>query len=135
MRKAILVAVAMAAAACSNSTRHGNGGGRGRPRGGGARGAAPGGDPAPAPPSADAARHQIALSVDGDTIDGNGNPQGPLSSSGSQPLSVSHDDATGALFYFATTGDQVSGDGTLERLELGAQKPDKYLNKTNDGGK
>jgi Tol biopolymer transport system component len=77
--------------------------------------------------------HQIALSVDGATIDGNGTPQGPLSSSSSQALGMSRDDATGALFYFATTGDQVSGDGTLERLELGAQKADKYLNKTNDG--
>ena len=46
---------------------------------------------------------------------------------------VSPDDATGALFYFATTGDQISGDGTLERLELGAQMADKYLNKSNDG--
>jgi Tol biopolymer transport system component len=79
--------------------------------------------------------HSIALSVDGATIDGNGTPQGPLSSSAAQKLAISHDDATGALFYFATTGDQVSGDGTLERLQLGAQKPDKYLNKTNDGGK
>ncbi|MGZ3426550.1 MAG: hypothetical protein ACXVCV_07870 [Polyangia bacterium] len=81
------------------------------------------------------AGHQIALSVDGATIDGSGTPQGPLASSGAQPLAVSHDDATGALFYFATTGDQISGDGTLERLELGAQKADKYLNKSNDGGK
>jgi TolB protein len=77
--------------------------------------------------------HQIALSVDGATIDGNGTPQGPLAGSGQQALGMSRDDATGALFYFATTGDQVSGDGTLERLELGAQKADKYLNKTNDG--
>src|SRR2546423_9022623 len=82
-----------------------------------------------------AAGHSIALFVDGATIDGNGTPQGPLAGSGAQALSVSHDDATGALFYFATTGDQVSGDGTLERLQLGAQKPDKYLNKTNDGGR
>lgn len=82
-----------------------------------------------------AAGHQISLMVDGATIDGNGTPQGPLAGSGGQPLAVSRDDATGALFYFATTGDQVSGDGTLERLELGAQKADKYLNKTNDGGK
>ncbi len=82
-----------------------------------------------------AAGHQITLSVDGATVDANGTPQGPLSSSAGQPLGVSHDDATGALFYFATTGDQVSGDGTLERLELGAQTADKYLNKTNDGGK
>src|SRR5262249_37242105 len=33
------------------------------------------------------------------------------------------------------TGDQLTGDGTLERLELGAQKADKYLNKSNDGGR
>jgi TolB protein len=77
--------------------------------------------------------HGITLSVDGATIDGNGTPQGPLQSSQSQALRMSADDATGALFYFATTGDQVSGDGTLERLELGSQKADKYLNKTNDG--
>ncbi len=76
---------------------------------------------------------KITLSVDGATIDSNGTPQGPLSSSGGQPFAISRDDATGALFYFATTGDQVTGDGTLERLELGAQKADKYLNKTNDG--
>ncbi|HEY2744916.1 MAG TPA: hypothetical protein VGL86_09855 [Polyangia bacterium] len=80
-----------------------------------------------------AAGHQITLSVDGATVDGNGNPQGPLVGSGGQPLGVSPDDATGALFYFATTGDQISGDGTLERLELGAQMADKYLNKSNDG--
>ena len=78
--------------------------------------------------------HQIALSVDGAaSIDGNGTPQGPLAGSAAQPLGMALDDATGALFYFATTGDQVSGDGTLERLELGAQMADKYLNKTNDG--
>jgi Tol biopolymer transport system component len=81
-----------------------------------------------------AAGHTITLSVDGAaTIDGNGTPQGPLVGAAGQPLSVAHDDATGALFYFATTGDQISGDGTLERLQLGAQKADKYLNKTNDG--
>ena len=80
-----------------------------------------------------AAGHSISLTVDGATIDGSGTPQGPLAGSTAQKLSVSHDDATGALFYFATTGDQVSGDGTLERLELGAQKADKYLNKSNDG--
>jgi len=82
-----------------------------------------------------AAGHQVTLSVDGATVDGNGTPQGPLQSAAGQPLGVSPDDATGALFYFATTGDQVTGDGTLERLELGAQKADKYLNKSNDGGK
>ncbi len=80
-----------------------------------------------------AAGHTITLSVDGATIDANGNPQGPLLSAAGQPLLVAHDDATGALFYFATTGDQISGDGTLERLQVGAQKADKYLNKTNDG--
>ena len=80
-----------------------------------------------------AAGHQIQLSVDGATIDGNGTPQGAVAGSGAQALAVSRDDATGALFYFATTGDQITGDGTLERLELGAQMADKYLNKSNDG--
>ena len=78
-----------------------------------------------------AARSQ--LSVDGATIDANGTPQGTVAGSGAQAFAVSRDDATGALFYFATTGDQITGDGTLERLELGAQQADKYLNKTNDG--
>jgi hypothetical protein len=95
------------------------------------------------PPSGDwqwlldvAQGHTIQLSVEGAaSIDGNGTPQGALVGSSAQALRVSHDDATGALFYFATTGDQVSGDGTLERLQVGATKPDKYLNKSNDGGK
>ena len=82
-----------------------------------------------------AAGHTVTLSVEGATVDANGTPQGPLLGSGTQAMAVSHDDATGALFYFATTGDQVSGDGTLERLQLGSQKPDKYLNKSNDGGR
>jgi Tol biopolymer transport system component len=82
------------------------------------------------------AGHTISLTVDGATaIDASGTPQPPLLGSSPQPLRVSHDDASGALFYFATTGDQLTGDGTLERLELGAQKADKYLNKTNDGGR
>ncbi|MDB4965584.1 MAG: tolB protein precursor [Myxococcales bacterium] len=82
-----------------------------------------------------AAGHTITLSVDGATVDGSGVPQGPVVGSGGQPLKVSRDDATGALFYFATTGDQLTGDGTLERLQLGSQKADKYLNKTNNGGR
>lgn len=82
-----------------------------------------------------AAGHKISLSVDGATVDGSGNVSGALLGSSAQPLAVSHDDATGALFYFATTGDQLTGDGTLERLPLGAQTADKYLNKTNDGGR
>lgn len=82
-----------------------------------------------------AAGHTITLSVEGGTVDGNGTPQGPLVGSAGQPLVVSRDDATGALFYFATTGDQLTGDGTLERLELGSQMPAKYLNKSNDGGR
>ena len=82
-----------------------------------------------------AAGKAITLSVDGATVDAAGTPQGPLASAPGQPFAVSRDDASGALFYFATTGDQTTGDGTLERLELGAVKPDKYLNKSNDGGK
>jgi hypothetical protein len=82
-----------------------------------------------------AAGHPIALSVEGATIDGSGNVTGAVVGTAAQPLSVAPDDATGALFYFATTGDQLTGDGTLERLQLGAQQADKYLNKSNDGGR
>jgi hypothetical protein len=81
-----------------------------------------------------AAGHQATLTVEGGTQTA-GALAGAVIGSPSQALGVSHDDATGALFYFATTGDQISGDGTLERLPLGAQKPDKYLNKSNDGGR
>jgi hypothetical protein len=81
-----------------------------------------------------AAGHKLTVDVAGGSMD----PSGALTkvvSSTALPLQVSRDDATGALFYFATTGDQTTGDGTLERLPVGAQKPDKYLNKTNDGGR
>ncbi|HZS37849.1 MAG TPA: hypothetical protein VFF06_13520 [Polyangia bacterium] len=81
-----------------------------------------------------ASGHTVTLTVDGGTADASGKISNAVGSA-PQPLSVSHDDATGALFYFATTGDQISGDGTLERLEVGAQAPDKYLNKSNDGGR
>ena len=79
--------------------------------------------------------HKITLTVVGGTADASGKLTGATPASSGQSLLVSHDDATGALFYFATTGDQITGDGTLERLELGAQKADKYLNKSNDGGR
>lgn len=82
-----------------------------------------------------AAGHKITLTVDGGTADAAGKLSGPVSGSQPQTITISHDDATGALFYFATTGDQITGDGTLERLELGSQSPDKYLNKSNDGGR
>ncbi len=82
-----------------------------------------------------AAGHTITLTVAGGVADATGAIAAGAVTSPGQPLLVSHDDATGALFYFATTGDQLTGDGTLERLELGSQKPDKYLNKSNDGGR
>jgi Tol biopolymer transport system component len=81
-----------------------------------------------------AAGHTISISVEGGTMDAMGNITNVVGSP-AQPLGVSKDDATGALFYFATTGDQLTGDGTLERLQVGAQMADKYLNKTNDGGR
>src|SRR5207302_4865119 len=81
-----------------------------------------------------AAGSTITLTVDGGVAASGGQVTGAVASAG-RPMVISHDDATGALFYFATTGDQVSGDGTLERLQLGSQTPDKYLNKTNDGGR
>jgi len=82
-----------------------------------------------------AAGHTVTLTVDGATVDAAGNPTGPLSSSPGQKLTVSHDDATGALFYFATTGEQVTGSGILMRLEVGATAPQKFLDSANAGGK
>jgi Tol biopolymer transport system component len=76
-----------------------------------------------------AAGHTITLTIAGATLDG----ATALLSDG-QPLHVSVDEATGALFYFATTGDQVGGEGVLERLELGSRQPARYLDKTNSGG-
>ena len=73
-----------------------------------------------------AAGHQITLPSTAAPSTATARRKGRSPGRGTQALRVSHDDATGALFYFATTGDQVSGDGTLERLELGAQKADKY---------
>jgi dipeptidyl aminopeptidase/acylaminoacyl peptidase len=81
-----------------------------------------------------AAGHKVNVIVEGGILDGAGQLASVVASS-PVGLGVSRDDATGALFYFATTGDQLTGDGTLERLELGAQKADKYLNKSNDGGR
>jgi Tol biopolymer transport system component len=81
-----------------------------------------------------AAGHVVTLTVDGGAADMTGKVSNAVGSQ-PQPVTVSHDDATGALFYFATTGDQISGDGTLERLEVGKQQPDKYLNKSNDGNR
>src|SRR5579859_3257207 len=81
-----------------------------------------------------AAGSTVTLTVDGGTASASGAVSGAVSSTG-RPVVISHDDATGALFYFATTGDQITGDGTLERLQLGAQAADKYLNKSNDGGR
>ncbi len=80
-----------------------------------------------------AAGHAIDLSMAGAGLDGD-TVTGPAVTSPGQALHVSADDATGAMFYFATTGDQVTGEGTLERLELGAREPDKYLNRANSGG-
>jgi Tol biopolymer transport system component len=80
-----------------------------------------------------AAGQEISLTMAGADDDGAGGLTGGRVSD-AQPLFVSWDDATGALFYFATTGDQTSGEGTLERLEVGSRAPDKYLNKSNSGG-
>ena len=76
----------------------------------------------------------VTLTVDAGQADASGHVTSATKSQ-PQPLVVSHDDATGALFYFATTGDQITGDGTLERLQVGATQADKYLNKSNDGGR
>ncbi len=78
--------------------------------------------------------HVITLTVTGGIADTTGKLGPAVIASVGQPLKVSRDNATGALFYFATTGDQLTGDGTLQRLELGALKADKYLNKSNNGG-
>lgn len=80
-----------------------------------------------------AAGRTVTLTVTGGALAG-GQVTQTIGSDG-QPLRISRDDATGALFYFATTGDQVTGDGTLERLSVGATKPDPYLNKSNNGGR
>jgi Tol biopolymer transport system component len=80
-----------------------------------------------------AAGHDVKISVEGGNLDATGKLNTVVASN-DIPAHVSNDDATGALFYFATTGDQITGDGTLERLQLGAMAADKFLNKTNDGG-
>jgi hypothetical protein len=82
-----------------------------------------------------AAGHGVTITVLGATSDAAGMLGAQVIASMEEPLRVSRDDATGALFYFATTGDQITGDGTLERLEVGSQKPAKYLNKSNNGGR
>jgi hypothetical protein len=81
-----------------------------------------------------AAGHNITLTIDGGTLDSTGSLSAVIASP-SQALSVSTDDASGAIFYFATIGDQITGQGTLERLALGGTVPDKYLNASNDGGR
>lgn len=74
-----------------------------------------------------AAGHTISLSLAGAHLAG-GQLVGPGQTSAAQPLIVSRDAATGALFYFATTGDQISGTGTLQRLEVGSRQPDVFMN-------
>jgi Tol biopolymer transport system component len=76
-----------------------------------------------------AAGHTITLTLAGAHLTG-GNVVGPGVVSNPQPLIVSNDDATGALFYFATTGDQLTGSGVLERLEVGSLQPDVFMNST-----
>ncbi|MEP6862362.1 MAG: hypothetical protein ABJE66_17185 [Deltaproteobacteria bacterium] len=76
-----------------------------------------------------AAGHTLSLSIAGAHYT-NGQLSGPGMVSTSQPLIVSRDAATGALFYFATTGDQISGTGTLQRLSLGSRTPDVFMNGT-----
>ncbi len=80
-----------------------------------------------------AAGHTVQITVEGGVLDTMGT-LGAKVASAAQMLRVSRDDATGALFYFATTGDQTTGDGTLERLEVGSAQADPYLNKSNSGG-
>jgi hypothetical protein len=78
--------------------------------------------------------HSTTLTVEGGTLDSMGDLSGVVASA-PQMLHVSHDDASGAIYYFATIGDQITGQGTLDRLALGGTVPDQYLNATNDGGR
>lgn len=59
---------------------------------------------------------------------------GQVSASAPQQLLVSRDDATGALFYFGTTGSQGTGSGTLYRLAIGATAPTGFINGTITNG-
>jgi Tol biopolymer transport system component len=79
-----------------------------------------------------AAGHKITLTLAGAHL-ASGNVVGPGKISNGQPLIVSNDDATGALFYFATTGDQVSGSGVLDRLAVGSRQPDVFMNSATAG--
>ena len=79
-----------------------------------------------------AAGHTVALSLAGAQLAG-GQVSGPGMSSMPQPLLVSSDAATGALFYFATTGDQITGSGVLDRLEVGSRQPDVFMNSATAG--
>ena len=79
-----------------------------------------------------ASGHTISLSLAGAHLAG-GHVVGPGKTSMEQPLIVSKDAATGALFYFATTGDQISGTGALQRLELGSRQPDVFMNNAISG--
>lgn len=79
-----------------------------------------------------ASGHTISLSLAGAHMV-NGQLTGPGKTSAEQPLIVSKDAATGALFYFATTGDQISGSGALQRLEVGSRQPDVFMNNATSG--
>jgi hypothetical protein len=75
-----------------------------------------------------AAGHTIQIQIEAATLDAGGAVNGPVSTSKPQPLLVSRDDATGALFYFGTTGTQGTGSGTLFRLPIGALAPAGFIN-------
>ncbi len=79
-----------------------------------------------------AAGHTITLTLAGAHLAA-GQLVGPGKVSPPQPLIVSRDAATGALFYFATTGDQISGSGALQRLALGSRHPDVFVNNATAG--
>lgn len=81
-----------------------------------------------------AAGHTIQIQVAAATLDAGGAVNGSVSASKTQPLLVSRDDATGALFYFGTTGNQVVGSGTLLRLPIGALAPVGFINGTITNG-
>jgi hypothetical protein len=75
-----------------------------------------------------AAGHTIQIQVEAATLDASGAVNGLVSASKTQPLLVSRDDATGALFYFGTVGTQGTGTGTLFRLPIGALAPAGFIN-------
>ncbi|HVY38875.1 MAG TPA: hypothetical protein VHM31_13110 [Polyangia bacterium] len=78
--------------------------------------------------------HTVQIQVQAAALDAAGTPTGPVGASTPQPLLVSRDDATGALFYFGTTGSQGTGSGTLYRLPVGKTAPAAFINGTITNG-